>query len=60
MFLPDVAGKEVHNFFGLDQKFEMVQVLVEEVVFFSCIAEPARGIVGQLSDISSRARQLLS
>ena len=28
--------------------------------FFSCIAERARGIVGQLSDISSRARQLLS
>ena len=29
-------------------------------IFFSCIAERARGIVGQLSDISSRARQLLS
>ena len=29
-------------------------------LFFSCIAERARGIVGQLSDISSRARQLLS
>ena len=28
--------------------------------FFSCIAERARGIVGQLSEISSRARQLLS
>ena len=30
------------------------------MLFFSCIAERARGIVGQLSDISSRARQLLS
>ena len=28
--------------------------------FFSCIAERARGIVGQLSEISNRARQLLS
>ena len=33
--------------------------LVEQF-FFSCIAERARGIVGQLTDISSRARQLLS
>ena len=31
-----------------------------QVLFFPCIAERARGIVGQLSDISSRARQLLS